>query len=429
MKHPAWNGGIEREQLLGWYRSTRARTKELFRIPRPESYYERPIALRNPIVFYEGHIPAFAVNTLVKLALKKRGINAAYEKLFERGIDPEDEEGVRNRANPWPKREEVLAYGAAADDLIENCLRCERLVDDHVPQLRRGEAALGIVEHELMHQETFTYMLHNMSYDKKIRPRASDLGPQTHRPIPRSDPRGPRPVQIPAGIATLGASRDDFGWDNEFPTTRVEVPAFTIDRHNVTNGQYLEFMTATDAPPPHFWLRRDGKWFWRGMFELFPLPLDWPVYVSYDEAEAYAKWRGARVPTEAEYHRAAFGTPSAQERRFPWGDDLPDSTRGNFDFAHWDPVPVGSYPTGASAWGVHDLVGNGWEWTSTKFDGFPGFEPMASYPVYSVEFFDGKHQVLKGASPTTGRELVRRTFRNWFRNNYPYVFATFRCAA
>ena len=95
---------------------------------------------------------------------------------------------------------------------------------------------------------------------------------------------------------------------------------------------------------------------------------------------------------------------------------------------HWDPVPVGSYPAGASAWGVHDLVGNGWEWTSTKFAGFDGFRPMDSYPVYSSDFFDGQHHVIKGASPATGRELVRRSFRNWFRNNYPYLYATFRCA-
>jgi gamma-glutamyl hercynylcysteine S-oxide synthase len=88
---------------------------------------------------------------------------------------------------------------------------------------------------------------------------------------------------------------------------------------------------------------------------------------------------------------------------------------------------VASYPAGASAWGVHDLVGNGWEWTSTQFDGFPGFEPLSSYPVYSTDFFDGKHYVLKGASPVTARELIRASFRNWFRPNYPHVYATFRC--
>ncbi|HEX3581404.1 MAG TPA: SUMF1/EgtB/PvdO family nonheme iron enzyme, partial [Thermoanaerobaculia bacterium] len=172
----------------------------------------------------------------------------------------------------------------------------------------------------------------------------------------------------------------------------------------------------------------DGQWFWRGMFELIPLPLDWPVYAMQDEATAYAKWKGMRIPTEAEYHRAAFGTPSGDERSYPWGEELPDASRGNFDLSHWDPVPIGSYPNGASAWGVHDLVGNGWEWTSTEFGGFDGFEPMASYPVYSTDFFDGKHYVMKGASPATARHLVRRSFRNWFRPNYPYVYATFRCA-
>ena len=93
----------------------------------------------------------------------------------------------------------------------------------------------------------------------------------------------------------------------------------------------------------------------------------------------------------------------------------------------WDPQPVGTHPKGASAWGVEDLVGNGWEWTSSVFTPFPGFHPMASYPEYSADFFDGEHFVMKGASPATARELLRPTFRNWFRARYPYVYATFRC--
>jgi hypothetical protein len=112
-----------------------------------------------------------------------------------------------------------------------------------------------------------------------------------------------------------------------------------------------------------------------------------------------------RLPTEAEYHRAAYGTPGGGERPYPWGEEPPDPSRGNFDFANPDPVPVGSFPAGASAWGIHDLLGNGWEWTSTVFSGFPGFTPMPSYPVYSTDFFDGKHYVLKGGSPVTAKEL------------------------
>jgi iron(II)-dependent oxidoreductase len=159
-----------------------------------------------------------------------------------------------------------------------------------------------------------------------------------------------------------------------------------------------------------------------------PLPMAWPAWVTWQQADAYARWKGRRLPTEAEYHRAAFGNPAGGERTFPWGEETPDDDvrRGVFDFASYDPAPVGSCPAGASAWGVHDLIGNGWEWTSTIFTGFPGFEPMASYPEYSADFFDGQHYVLKGASPVTPRELVRRSFRNWFRPDYPYVFAKFR---
>ncbi len=284
------------------------------------------------------------------------------------------------------------------------------------------EATLAILEHEQMHQETLLYMFHNLPYAKK-RKRA----PLKSVDRPATSPGESSRISVPAGMATLG-SNDRFGWDNEYPAHKVEVPAFTIDRYNVTNGQYLDFMEATGAAAPNFWQRSNGEWFWRGMFELIALPLDRPVYVMYDEASAFARWRGGRVPTEPEYHRAGFGTPSGAERRFPWGDEPPDETRGNFNFANWDPVPVGSYPKGASAWGVEDLVGNGWEWTSTTFDGFPGFKPMASYPVYSSDFFDGQHYVLKGASPATARDLIRRSFRNWFRPNYPYLYATFRCA-
>jgi len=423
MRHLSFPQGITRRTLVDWFRQGRARSREVFSIPKPETYYDRPILLRNPIIFYEGHLPAFAVNTLLKLALKEPGVDAAYELLFERGIDPHSIDAAKPTADQWPTRREVQAYGAEAEKRIERALCNGIIEDERVPQLRGAEAAIAILEHEQMHQETLLYMFHEMPYDKKnARP------PLGNRRVAGGGRRvGGGMVRIPAGHATLGAG-DHFAWDNELPAHRVEVPAFEIDRYNVTNADYLDYIRATGAEPPHFWARRNGDWFWREMFELVPLPLDAPVYVTQDEATAFAHWRGAHVPTEAEYHRAGFSTPTGEERVYPWGDEPPDPTRGNFGFANWDPVSVGSYPAGASAWDVHDLVGNGWEWTSTVFDGYRGFQPMASYPNYSADFFDGQHYVLKGASPATAPELVRRSFRNWFRPNYPYVYATFRCA-
>ena len=131
---------------------------------------------------------------------------------------------------------------------------------------------------------------------------------------------------------------------------------------------------------------------------------------------------GSRIPSRR--------VRRARRRRapVPWGDDGPTPRHGNFHFAHWSPVPVGSHPAGASAWGVHELIGNGWEWTESTFAPFPGFEAnIPGYPGYSADFFDGKHYVLKGASWATDAQLIRRSFRNWYQARYPYVFAKFRC--
>ena len=144
---------------------------------------------------------------------------------------------------------------------------------------------------------------------------------------------------------------------------------------------------------------------------------DWPVYVSLAEARAFARWRGERLPTEAEFHRAA----SAARRRRSAGRGAPRPPRhGNFGFRHWAPTPVGTHPEGASAWGVQDLIGDGWEWTDTVFGGLPGFDAyIPGYAGYSADFFDGKHYVLKGGSWATADDLVRPSFRNWFQAALP----------
>ncbi len=433
MKHLALGDGVTREALIAWYCRSRERSRRLFEIPTTDAYYARPIALRNPIVFYEGHLPAFAVNTLAKLALRQPGIDEQFEVLFARGIDPPSADVVRDPREGWPGRDDVQAYAADADRRIAEILREATLERKDVPQLLGGEAVLTILEHELMHQETLLYILHNLPYDQKIA-RAPLGGSQASQPAgTESVAYGMalnEMIRIPAGSVTLGASREaiGFGWDNEFPECRVEVGEFEIARHSVTNADYLQFIEARGAAPPHFWLQQHDAWYWRSMFGLIPLPAHWPVYVTLREAQAYAAWRGMRIATEAEYHRAAFGTPSGEERQYPWGEERPSNARGNFAFMRWDPAPVGSFPEGASAWGVHDLVGNGWEWTSTRFGGFPGFQPMPSYPGYSSDFFDHDHYVLKGASPGTEPELIRRSFRNWFRPDYPFVYAKFRLA-
>ena len=442
--------GLDRDDVIAWYARNRQRSRALFDLlVDDEAYYSQPIALRHPIVFYEGHLPAFSFNTLIKTALQQPSIDPQLEALFARGIDPDTSaagsppaEGGLHRARAvWPDRDVVQAFAAEADARVLEALAQADLEVPAHPLLDGAEAVFTVLEHELMHQETLLYIWHRLPSSQKRRP----AGYQ-----PRTDGRVPSRewIDIPAGRATLGVDRGTiaFGWDNEFPAYAEDVPAFSIARHNVTNAAFLEFVEAGGYREPRWWEPEDwrwihgegiqhplfwephaGRWSWRGMFDLLPLPPAWPVYVSHAEATAYARWRGARLPSEAEFQRAAYGTADAGVRPFPWGEALPTAVHGVFDFASWDPEPAGSHPAGRSAWGVDDIVGNGWEWTRTPFEPFPGFRPMASYPQYSADFFGGDHFVLKGASPATGRELLRPTLRNWFRPRYPYVYASFRC--
>ena len=447
-----------RQQLADWYRRNRERSRALFDLIDPDVYYTRPIALRNPIVFYEGHLPAFSVISFLKRGLGHDGVDPRYETLFARGIDPDSEQQAVPRSGAgtiWPTRQEVLDYGAVADAAVIEALEQSTfdLAGTTHPAMTRGEAIFTALEHEAMHQETLLYMWRRLPYAHKRKPRGVqyELG---------AAPPPNRRIRVPAGHATLGARRDriPFGWDNEFGEIAVPVAEFEIDAHSVTNADFLQFIgdggydrrdlwddaswewrEREKISHPAFWVFEPdaaasgaalakGTWAWRGMFENIPLPLAWPVYVSQAEASAYARWRGVRLPTEAEFQRAAYGTPSGDPRPYPWGQSAPTSERAALDFSTWDPHPAGSHPAGRSAWGVDDLVGNGWEWTGTVFAPFPGFTPLPSYPEYSADFFDDEHFVIKGASPVTARELVRPTFRNWFRARYPYVYATFRCA-
>ncbi len=432
---------FDRAAAISWYRRNRARSRQLFDMLPEQVYYSRPIALRHPIVFYEGHLPGFSFNTLAKKGLGGESIDPRLEALFARGIDPHESQSSGAIA-AWPARDAVRCFADEADARVIDALTRADLDRPGDPLLDRAEAVFSILEHEAMHQETLLYMWHRLPFDEKRSPASY---------MPRVDGNVPPEelIEVPPGRAVLGVDRSAvaFGWDNEFPACTSEVAAFSIERHNVTNARFAEFVDAggyqdsrwwrpedwrwlqtEGVEHPLFWEKSGRGWLWRGMFDLVPLPLTWPVYVSHAEAAAYAKWRGGRLPTEAEYQRAAFGTgDSSPGPRYPWGEDAPDPARGVFDFASWDPEPAGSHPAGASAWGVEDLAGNGWEWTSTTFAPFPGFHPMASYPEYSADFFDGDHFVMKGASPATARELLRPTFRNWFRPRYPYVYASFRC--
>jgi gamma-glutamyl hercynylcysteine S-oxide synthase len=429
--------------LLVRLSEARDRSDSLFGVVREDSLYERPIPERHRIVFYIGHLEAFDWNLLGR-TLGLRSLHSEFDGLFAFGIDPVGGGLPDDQASDWPRLKSVRDYAARVRGALDDKLATE-LIDSNTPG--RNEFPLPTllnvaIEHRLMHLETLAYMLHQLPLDHKLA-QPADLALSNH-------PLMHRMCTIPAGESTLGLSRssEEFGWDNEFAIHTVHVPSFEIDPYKITNGQYVEFIraggyethefwsedgwewkNANGIEHPLFWKRAGVQWLYRAMFREIPLPLNWPVYVSHAEASAYARWAGKQLPSEGQWHRAAYGRPEGADQRYPWGDAEPHAGLGNFDFQRWDPVPVNAFPLNVSAFGVEDILGNGWEWTSTVFAPFPGFEPFPFYPGYSANFFDGRHFVMKGGSARTGACMLRPTFRNWFQGHYQYVYAGFRCVS
>jgi len=425
------DGSLKTAALRLQLQTGRARTDEVFALIGGDAFYDRPIPERHRLVFYLGHLEAFDWNLICKGGFEMDSFHPEFDRLFAFGIDPTSGHLPNDVPQDWPELPEIRRYNARVHQAVDVCL--EKRADDQLFHVA--------IEHRFMHAETLAYMMHFLPFSAK-RHRDGVGSTEASWPIAH------RQIEIPSGTATLGLNRDgdSFGWDNEFDAHAVDVSAFAIDKYKVTNAQYLEFVRAggyaersfwsettwdwieqTGTVHPKFWMFLDGRWLLRTMFAEIPIQPAWPVYVSHAEAEAYARWKGQTLPTEAQFHRAAFGSPSGLERAYPWGDDAPEPHRGNFDFASWDPSRVDAYPAGDSAFGVSGLTGNGWEWTSAPFAPFDGFEPFVFYPEYSAAFFDGNHYVIKGGSARTSSLLLRRSFRNWFQPKYPNVYAGFRC--
>ena len=436
-----------RHPLIEQVSNSRQKTDDLFAIVKSDSLYERPISERHRIIFYIGHLEAFDWNLLHDRVLGLKAFNPQFDRLFAFGIDPVGGGLPTDQPSQWPSivavQEYVRKIRIHLDERLLEALDSNSAGRDGFPL----SALLNVaIEHRLMHAETLAYMLHQLPLDRKVRqtePESPATPSSDHRIIQRS-------IEIPAGSVTLGLSRSSssFGWDNEFSSHTVHVPAFAIDQYKVTNQQYLDFIEAGgyearslweaddwdwksqhEISHPAFWRRDGDRWLYRTMFNDVPLPLDWPVYVSQAEAKAYAKWVGKSLPTEAEWQRAAYCTPNGSERPYPWGTEPPSAQFGNFDFARWSPAPVNAFPAGRSAFGVGGMVGNGWEWTSTEFGPFPGFEPFPFYRGYSADFFDGRHFVMKGGSARTAACMLRPTFRNWFQAHYQFIYTGFRCVS
>lgn len=386
------------------------KTDEQFRLILQEKLlYKRPIPLRHPFIFYALHLAAFSIR-LVNIAKPGAIPSHEFDGPYTQGIDPPADENAPPTNTYFPSWEEAQAYVSRSRRLIMSMVghgkRCTTL--QHAFKL--------IVEHELMHLETLKYML-------------AQTHIATFYPLHEAETIECEKVRIQSGTVIPGVPKRE-GYesllDNEHDIKPRFVKPFMMAKYAVTNLQYLQFIKAGGYAEKSLW---DDHWSWIKKNGI-QMPATWrkrgntyevsyvateqddeseiaqrPAIVSIAEANAYAKWKGARLATEEEWVRAAMR--DGEEPLFDRG---------------WLPVHKGSV-----SWsGVVGLCGNGWELTSTLFESFEGFEPSVLYPLYSEEFFDGNHYVLKGASPFTDPLLSRTSFRNFFQPCYRYMMAKFR---
>ncbi|MET8575738.1 ergothioneine biosynthesis protein EgtB [Streptomyces sp. NPDC005012] len=308
------------------------------------------------------------------------------------------------------------------------------------PPLTAAGFVFGMVaQHEQQHDETML-ITHQLRRGPAVLT-APDPGPAPAH-------TGPAEVLVPGGPFVMGTSDEPWALDNERPGHLVEVEPFFLDTAPVTNAAFLAFMEdggyhqprwwrpegfehlrAQGVEAPLFWRFEGGQWLRRRFGRTEPVPPDEPVvHVSWYEADAYARWAGRRLPTEAEWEKAARHDPATgRSRRYPWGDEDPSAHHANLGQRHLRPAPVGSFPAGRSPLGIGQLIGDVWEWTSSDFLPYPGFAAFP-YREYSEVFFGPEHKVLRGGSFAVDPVACRGTFRNW---DYPVrrqIFSGFRTA-
>jgi ergothioneine biosynthesis protein EgtB len=427
------------EATIELFNRVRARTMRIVGPLEIEDYVVQTAEFMSPPRWHIGHTSWF-FETLLRTyspgyrVYDKRYLfyfNSYYEGFGDR-ID-KSMRGTRSR----PTVKDTVRYRNHIDqamiDFLENA--GTRPDFERILALTR----MGL-EHEMQHQELLVYDIKHLLcdlYDAQKTSAPSDSETVTGM------------AEIEGGLFTLGYEGNEFAWDNEKPQHTVFLQDFAIDRAPVSNGDFLEFINSGGYEDyrwwlsegwetvnrerwrsPLYWEQEDGKWMIRDFYGLHNVveKADEPVsHVSYFEAAAFAKWAGKRLPTEAEWEKAACFDPKKRaKRQFPWGDAPPDVTKANlFDRLLWGVAPIGSAPEGRSAYGCHQMIGDVWEWTMSDYVPYPGFK--SEFDEYNDKWFVGQ-KILRGGSFATPQIHIRSTYRNFFHPPERWMISGFRCA-
>ena len=423
--------------IIDLYRHVRARTMEIVAPLEIEDYVIQTAEFMSPPRWHIGHTSWF-FETVLQAHKPNYQIysedflfyfNSYYEGFGARIERPK--RGTKSR----PTVRETVAYRNHID---EHMLRFLESIDDRSDVL--ALVRLGL-EHEMQHQELLVYDIKHLLCDRVDAPL---------KPVPASGVKVEGMAGIEGGIFLLGFDKsrnpDQFAFDNEKPAHQVFLQDFAIDKAPVSNGDYLEFIrnggyqnfrwwfsegweavNREQWRAPLYWESHDGEWMIRDFSGLHSASerLNEPVsHVSYFEASAYAKWKGKRLPTEAEWEKAACYSSRSQD--FPWGDESPDLAKANlFENGHWSVAPIGAFPEGATAGGCHQMIGDVWEWTTSDYVPYPGFK--SEFDEYNDKWFVNQ-KVLRGGSFATPQLHIRSTYRNFFHAHERWMVSGFRCA-
>jgi gamma-glutamyl hercynylcysteine S-oxide synthase len=405
----------DREQLQDWMSQCRQGTLALLTGMDESDVRSQVHPDFSPIGWHLGHIAYTEALWLLSHTAQQSLPGAEYQILFAAdGLPKAERENL-------PPLNDLLAYLQDVRKQVLSYLQVAPLE----AQLRLWR---WLLQHESQHGETMRFLRYLQQTKASV---ATFKSP----PMLRQSAM----VEIPAGPFRQG--NDSLNaLDNEGSTHWVDVPTYWIDRYPVTQGEFSSFMQANGYQEPRWWSADGWDWkegqgitqplYWLGRGEDEAFYQNYPVCgVSAYEADAYCRFVGKRLPTEAEWEKAAaWGPDSTQPQPYPWGEQPPSDRTCNFYPGLGQPSPVNAYPLGQSVYGCYDLLGNVWEWTATTFAPYPNFQSYP-YPGYSAAYFDGHHRVLKGGSWATRPWALRNSFRNWYHPNVRQILAGFRCAS
>ena len=432
-------------ELSAWVAEARQRTLRLVEDLSDEQLLGPRLAIVNPLLWEIGHVAWFQERWVLRHALGHKPVREDGDRLWDSSAVAHDTRWDL----PLPRREQTLAYMARVSEEVQS------LLDRGDPSPEVAYFVRYTVFHEDMHDEAFTYTRQTLGYPAPAWMEAGAASPGPS-PLPAGGPLPAGDAPVPGGVFPLGAWPDEpFVFDNEKWAHPVEVAPFAIARAPVTEGEFQSFVedggyarpelwipagwgwrSELAAEHPVYWRRVEGGGWERRRFDRWvPIAPDRPlIHVSWYEAEAFCRWAGRRLPTEAEWEAAAALEPDAagtgllpHKRRFPWGEAPPTPARANLDGGRGDCVPVGALAEGQSAFGCRHMIGNVWEWTASPFRPYPGFVPDA-YRDYSEPWF-GTHRVLRGGCWVTRGRLLRNTWRNFYPPDRRDVWAGFRTCA